>query len=166
VTPPPTPVVPPAPRALPLGSTISLAGSLFARLRERKQELMDLGQITVRPSVAVSNGHLSAAAAQALLRQAEEASDAQPTDPAARLQLATLYSETGQPDDAALCYRLLLRGEPDMLADLAAPIEQLAASYPHEPRVLRLLGDLYLRQGRYTQAMAVFQSLMVAGASA
>jgi uncharacterized protein HemY len=53
-----------------------------------------------------------------------------------------------------------------MVGALAAPVEELAAAHPAEPAVLRLLGELYLRQGRYNQAMAVYRSLLLAGAPA
>jgi tetratricopeptide (TPR) repeat protein len=162
----PRPVTPLSPiRPAPFGSTISLSGSLFDQLRARKEALVSSGAVVIRRA-APPTAPPAAAAANLAVREAEAASDALPADPVARRRLADAYAASGQPAEAAMSYRLLLRADPAMVGALAAPVEELAAAYPAEPAVLRLLGELYLRQGRYNQAMAVYRSLLLAGAPA
>lgn len=146
------------------GSTISLSGSFFEQLSARKEALVSSGAVVIRR--AASPTAPGAAGSALAVQQAEAASDALPADPVARRRLADAYAANGQPAEAAMSYRLLLRADPAMAGALAAPIEELAAAYPAEPPVLRLLGELYLRQGRYNQAMTVYRSLLLAGASA
>ena len=67
---------------------------------------------------------------------------------------------------SAACYRLLRRAEPSAIGQLAEPIEALAAAYPAVPQVARLRGDLYMRQGRYSQAMAVYRAMLLSGSAA
>ncbi|MCC6629887.1 MAG: tetratricopeptide repeat protein [Chloroflexi bacterium] len=137
------------------GATISLSGSLFSRLHQQKADLIARGEVVLRRVEAAP-----AASAASAVQVAEDASDLEPTDAMARRQLADAYATGGQPVEAAANYRLLLRSEPAMLGELAAPIQALGTSYPDVPSVTRLVGDLYLRQGRYRQAMDVFRRLI------
>lgn len=137
------------------GATISLSGSLFSRLHQQKADLIARGEVVLRRVEAAP-----AAPTASAVQVAEDVSDLEPTDTMARRQLADAYAAGGQPVEAAANYRLLLRSEPAMLGELAAPIQALGTSYPDVPSVTRLVGDLYLRQGRYRQAMDVFRRLI------
>jgi tetratricopeptide (TPR) repeat protein len=138
-----------------LGATIALSGSLFERLRERKEVLLASGALTPRQAPAAAM-----APAPSASHIAETLVDLEPADASARRQLADALAAEGRPVDAARHYRLLLRTEPALVPDLAPAIQALATSCPHEPAVMRLAGDLYLRQGRYSQAMDIFRRLL------
>jgi len=103
---------------------------------------------------------------QGPLAEAEHLVAMRPDDTEARLALAGLYAEAGRPSDAAAQYRLLLRMDAALLPALVEPIEHLANAYGDDPHAGRLLGDLYMRQGRYNQAMAVYRTLLAASVPA
>lgn len=161
-----TPSPPTTPRQnVQLGSTISLGDPLFERLRSRKRSLLDSGSITrLRPApVARINGPVGAPiAGDERFAEAERRLAMQPEDHQQRLELAGMYAEAGRPAEAAGHYRLLLRAGTDLLPTVSAAIEALASAFPNDGAIGRLLGDLYMRQGRYSQAMNVYRGLLVA----
>lgn len=161
-----TPSPPTTPRQnVPLGSTISLGDPLFERLRLRKRSLLDSGGITRHQPAPVARATGSSGAPTASgdrFGEAERQLAMRPEDHQQRLALAGMYAEAGRPAEAAGHYRLLLRAGTDLLPTVSAAIEALASAFPNDSAIGRLLGDLYMRQGRYSQAMNVYRGLLVA----
>ncbi len=81
------------------------------------------------------------------------------SDHAARLELAQALWKVGEREEALKHYSRLIRAEKTMeqvLADLTAYVE----ANPADARLLRTLGDAYMKSGDLNQAMALYKQAM------
>ena len=118
----------------------------------------ELGQQT---SAQRGNGLAPADPAIARLAELKDpelvpASEAEPRDYPARLERARQRLETGQIDDALFDYRLVLKNAPDLLGEVMSDLNESLEEAPDQPEVHRLLGDAYIRQGNYLQALEAY----------
>jgi hypothetical protein len=91
-------------------------------------------------------------------RPATPSVPAQPAGPApddypARLALARQRREEGNLDEALVEYRAVLKNAPDLFSDVLEDLRASVATAPEHPEVHRLLGDAYIRQGDYLNAL-------------
>jgi tetratricopeptide (TPR) repeat protein len=82
--------------------------------------------------------------------------EVEPKDYPARLERARARLETGQIEDALTDYRLVLKNAPDLLGDVMSDLNESLEEAPDHPEVHRLLGDAYIRQGNYLQALEAY----------
>jgi len=82
--------------------------------------------------------------------------EVEPKDYPARLERARARLETGQIEDALTDYRLVLKNAPDLLGDVMRDLNGSLEETPDHPEVHRLLGDAYIRQGNYLQALEAY----------
>ncbi|MGO8947843.1 MAG: tetratricopeptide repeat protein [Ktedonobacterales bacterium] len=82
--------------------------------------------------------------------------EAEPSDHPARLERARQRRSAGQIDQALADYRLVLKNAPDLLADVMEDLNESLEEAPEHPEVHRLLGDAYIRQGNYLQALEAY----------
>jgi tetratricopeptide (TPR) repeat protein len=106
--------------------------------------LIDLG----RPSAA-NEASLATAAAS----EAEETPA--PDDYLGRLRLARRRRAAGRVEDALIEYRALLRDSTDSLDDLIHDLRDMSGE-TENPEVHRLLGDAYIREGNYVDALEAY----------
>lgn len=125
---------------------------------ELRRMFAELGQQT-----GAQRGNGLAPADPAIARLAElkdpelvPASEAEPRDYPARLERARQRLETGQIDDALFDYRLVLKNAPDLLGEVMSDLNESLEEAPDQPEVHRLLGDAYIRQGNYLQALEAY----------
>jgi tetratricopeptide (TPR) repeat protein len=82
--------------------------------------------------------------------------EAEPKDYPARLERARARLKKGQIEDALTDYRLVLKNAPDLLGDVMSDLNGSLEEAPDHPEVHRLLGDAYIRQGNYLQALEAY----------
>jgi tetratricopeptide (TPR) repeat protein len=73
-----------------------------------------------------------------------------------RLERARQLRSAGQIDRALNDYRLVLKNAPDLLPDVMGDLNESLEEAPDHPEVHRLLGDAYIRQGNYLQALEAY----------
>ena len=71
-----------------------------------------------------------------------------------QLQLAGAY------DDAMLEYRVIIRNAPELLSEVISNVRALLKLTPRYSPGYRVLGDAYMRQGEYLQAMEAFNKAL------
>jgi tetratricopeptide (TPR) repeat protein len=73
-----------------------------------------------------------------------------------RLERARQRRSAGQIDQALNDYRLVLKNAPDLLPDVMSDLNESLEEAPDHPELHRLLGDAYIRQGNYLQALEAY----------
>ncbi|PWT73284.1 MAG: hypothetical protein C5B60_08370, partial [Chloroflexi bacterium] len=73
-----------------------------------------------------------------------------------RLERARQRRSAGQIDQALNDYRLVLKNAPDLLPDVMSDLMASLEEAPDNPELHRLLGDAYIRQGNYLQALEAY----------
>jgi tetratricopeptide (TPR) repeat protein len=73
-----------------------------------------------------------------------------------RLERARQRRSAGQIDQALNDYRLVLKNAPDLLPDVMGDLNESLEEAPDHPELHRLLGDAYIRQGNYLQALEAY----------
>jgi tetratricopeptide (TPR) repeat protein len=122
----------------------------------------ELGQQTGSHKVMSDDALASADPAIARLAELNEPNPlpaleaAEPKDYPARLERARQRLETGQIDEALFDYRMVLKNAPDLLSDVMSDLNESLEEAPDHPEVHRLLGDAYIRQGNYLQALEAY----------
>ena len=71
-----------------------------------------------------------------------------------QLQLAGAY------DDAMQDYRILIRNAPELLGEVISNVRALLKLAPKYTAGYRVLGDAYMRQGEYLQAMDAYNKAL------
>ena len=71
-----------------------------------------------------------------------------------QLQLAGAY------DDAMAEYRIIIRNAPDLLSEVISNVRALLKLSPRYSAGFRVLGDAYMRQGEYLQAMEAYNKAL------
>jgi tetratricopeptide (TPR) repeat protein len=82
--------------------------------------------------------------------------EVEPKDYPSRLERARARLESGHIEDALTDYRLVLKNAPDLLGDVMSDLNDSLEEAPDHPEVHRLLGDAYIRQGNYLQALEAY----------
>jgi tetratricopeptide (TPR) repeat protein len=73
-----------------------------------------------------------------------------------RLERARQRRSAGQIDQALNDYRLVLKNAPELLPDVMSDLNESLEEAPDHPELHRLLGDAYIRQGNYLQALEAY----------
>jgi tetratricopeptide (TPR) repeat protein len=129
---------------------------------ELRRMFAELGQQTGGHRGMIGDGLASADPAIARLAELKDpephpsSETAEPKDYPARLQRARQRLETGQIDEALFDYRMVLKNAPDLLGDVMSDLNESLEETPDHPEVHRLLGDAYIRQGNYLQALEAY----------
>jgi tetratricopeptide (TPR) repeat protein len=76
-----------------------------------------------------------------------------PDDYPARLALARQRRQEGNLDEALVEYRAVLKNASDLFGDVLEDLRAMVAEAPEQPQVHRLLGDAYIQQGDYLNAL-------------
>ena len=84
----------------------------------------------------------------------------EPNDYYARLIVASAYQEAGKNDLALEHYETIIQSAPSLPEQVVTNLEDLVRAVPDSVLAHRLMGDAYLKQGRYDEATAQYnQSL-------
>jgi len=82
--------------------------------------------------------------------------EAADSDYRARLAQATHLRLRGQLSEALILYQEILRFAPDLITQVISELQAIADNTPERGPVYHLLGDAYLRQGNYLQALEAY----------
>jgi tetratricopeptide (TPR) repeat protein len=77
-----------------------------------------------------------------------------------RLLKGYQYQLAGSYDDAMQEYRLLIRNAPELLGEVISNMRALLKLAPKYSAGYRVLGDAYMRQGEYLQAMEAYNKAL------
>ena len=77
-----------------------------------------------------------------------------------RLLRGYQYQLNGDYDEAMQEYRLIIRGAPELLSDVISNVRALLKLAPKYSLGYRILGDAYMRQGEYLQAMEAYNKAL------
>ncbi len=77
-----------------------------------------------------------------------------------RLLRGYQYQLAGSYDDAMQEYRIIIRNAPDFLGDVVSNMRALLKIAPKYSAGYRVLGDAYMRQGEYLQAMEAYNKAL------
>ncbi len=77
-----------------------------------------------------------------------------------RLLKGYQFQLAGAYDDAMQEYRLLIRNAPELLGDVISNVRALLKLAPRYTAGYRVLGDAYMRQGEYLQAMEAYNKAL------
>ena len=77
-----------------------------------------------------------------------------------RLLLGYQYQLAGSYDEAMQEYRVIIRNAPDLLGEVVSNMRALLKLAPQYSAGYRVLGDAYMRQGEYLQAMEAYNKAL------
>jgi tetratricopeptide (TPR) repeat protein len=77
-----------------------------------------------------------------------------------RLLRGYQFQLAGAYDDAMLEYRVIIRNAPELLSEVISNVRALLKLTPRYSAGYRVLGDAYMRQGEYLQAMEAFNKAL------
>ena len=77
-----------------------------------------------------------------------------------RLLKGYQHQLVGDYDEAMQEYRLVIRGAPELLDEVISNLRALLKLAPKYSIACRVLGDAYMRQGEYLQAMEAYNSAL------
>jgi len=77
-----------------------------------------------------------------------------------RLLKGYQYQLNGDYDEAMQEYRLIIRGAPELLSEVISNVRALLKLAPKYSLGYRILGDAYMRQGEYLQAMEAYNKAL------
>ena len=77
-----------------------------------------------------------------------------------RLLLGYQYQLAGSYDEAMQEYRIIIRNAPDLLGEVVSNMRALLKLAPQYSAGYRVLGDAYMRQGEYLQAMEAYNKAL------
>ncbi len=77
-----------------------------------------------------------------------------------RLLRGYLFQLAGAYDDAMQEYRVIIRNAPDLLSEVISNVRALLKLTPRYSAGYRVLGDAYMRQGEYLQAMEAYNKAL------
>jgi Tfp pilus assembly protein PilF len=80
----------------------------------------------------------------------------EPNDYYARLIVASAYQEAGKYDLALEHYATIIQSAPSLPEQVVSNLEDMVRARPDSELAHRLLGDAYLKQGRYDDATAQY----------
>lgn len=70
------------------------------------------------------------------------------------------YQLAGDYDDAMQAYRVIIRSAPELLSEVVSNVRALLKLAPNYSAGYRVLGDAYMRQGEYLQAMEAYNKAL------
>jgi tetratricopeptide (TPR) repeat protein len=70
------------------------------------------------------------------------------------------YQLSGDYDEAMQAYRLVIKGSPELLSEVVSNVRALLKLAPKYAAGYRVLGDAYMRQGEYLQAMEAYNKAL------
>jgi hypothetical protein len=70
------------------------------------------------------------------------------------------YQLSGDYDEAMQAYRLIIKGSPELLSEVVSNVRALLKLAPKYAAGYRVLGDAYMRQGEYLQAMESYNKAL------
>jgi len=94
------------------------------------------------------------------IRQIEERLQAEPTNIEAHLTLADLYVRAGRLEEALASYQNLMRIDPEALDRVRAGLENLVGRSPANLQAHRILGDVYVKVGRFKEAIQEYAAAL------
>ena len=77
-----------------------------------------------------------------------------------RLLRGYQYQLAGAYDDAMVEYRIIIRNAPELLSEVISNVRALLKLSPRYSAGFRVLGDAYMRQGEYLQAMEAYNKAL------
>ena len=77
-----------------------------------------------------------------------------------RLLKGYQYQLAGSYDDAMQEYRIIIRNAPELLGEVVSNLRALLRLAPKYSAGYRVLGDAYMRQGEYLQAMEAYNKAL------
>jgi len=77
-----------------------------------------------------------------------------------RLLRGYQFQLAGAYDDAMAEYRIIIRNAPDLLSEVISDVRALLKLSPRYSAGFRVLGDAYMRQGEYLQAMEAYNKAL------
>ncbi len=77
-----------------------------------------------------------------------------------RLLRGYQFQLAGAYDDAMVEYRIIIRNAPDLLSEVISNVRALLKLSPRYSAGFRVLGDAYMRQGEYLQAMEAYNKAL------
>ena len=77
-----------------------------------------------------------------------------------RLLRGYQFQLAGAYDDAMAEYRIIIRNAPDLLSEVISNVRALLKLSPRYSAGFRVLGDAYMRQGEYLQAMEAYNKAL------
>ncbi len=84
----------------------------------------------------------------------------EPNDYYARLIVASAYQEAGKYNLALEHYEIIIQSAPSLPEQVVTNLEDLVRVWPRSEAAHRLLGDAYLKQGRYDEATAQYNQAL------
>ncbi|MBU1878755.1 MAG: tetratricopeptide repeat protein, partial [Chloroflexi bacterium] len=84
----------------------------------------------------------------------------EPNDYYARLIVASAYQDVAKYDLALEHYEIIIQSAPSLPEQIVTNLEQIAQAAPNLEAAHRLLGDVYLKQGRYEDAQAQYRQAL------
>ncbi|HUP27807.1 MAG TPA: tetratricopeptide repeat protein, partial [Chloroflexia bacterium] len=112
-----------------------------------------------KPTVPDSSGPLPALSSFSELQAMAERN---PEDLSTLMALASAFTQSGELDSALRVYRRILKKRtisPGILSMVADEIDDLASEAGNLPRYHQVLGDLYMKQGRYKEAIEEYNKM-------
>jgi tetratricopeptide (TPR) repeat protein len=67
---------------------------------------------------------------------------------------------SGDYDEAMQAYRIVIKGSPELLGEVVSNVRALLKLAPKYSAGYRVLGDAYMRQGEYLQAMEAYNKAL------
>jgi tetratricopeptide (TPR) repeat protein len=77
-----------------------------------------------------------------------------------RLLKGYQHQLVGDYDEAMQEYRIIIRNSPDLLSEVVSNVRALLKLAPKYSTGYRVLGDAYMRQGEYLQAMEAYNKAL------
>jgi tetratricopeptide (TPR) repeat protein len=77
-----------------------------------------------------------------------------------RLLRGYQFQLAGAYDDAMVEYRIIIRKAPELLSEVISNVRALLKLSPRYSTGFRVLGDAYMRQGEYLQAMEAYNKAL------
>ena len=77
-----------------------------------------------------------------------------------RLLQGYQFQLAGAYDDAMAEYRIIIRNAPELLSEVISNVRALLKLSPRYSAGFRVLGDAYMRQGEYLQAMEAYNKAL------
>jgi tetratricopeptide (TPR) repeat protein len=118
----------------------------------------------IRIQPARGGGAKESSAASTRVRTGERSAGSRVSEPGTgnqeRLIIGYQHQLVGDYDEAMQEYRLIIRGAPELLGDVISNVRALLKLAPKYAAGYRVLGDAYMRQGEYLQAMEAYNKAL------
>ncbi len=132
-----------------------LQNELETTMRRPAIRLQPMHQLAAQPEVATSMGRGRVADRGSGDKAQEEILSNQE-----RLLRGYQFQLAGAYDDAMQEYRIIIRNAPELLSEVISNLRALLKLTPRYAAGFRVLGDAYMRQGEYLQAMEAYNKAL------